>query len=303
MKLRYYADSYKKDEHEVILEKLKRINRELNIEVEIERVKKRHGAITGFPGKIRESKIENIYDRDFSYNRALSSNIGEPPSSAFKNAKGTRKTITGYVGLVSNNLQWATRFRGTPREDYDGNSSKYTISFLNQVLENGKPEVESKIKNQQDSGERSVVNQFIESEVIEGDAEREVPVGTSVALNEDQSRRTQNVARQLSTRNVDIVIKGEQYHWVIEAKKAYNSNSFDTVLGQAIVSDALYRQDKNLEEQETQKAVVFGKGPTNIAGQLSIMGFLVGLAKSKDVEVFIADEESGFICLTEELQK
>ncbi|RYJ14686.1 hypothetical protein ELS19_12485 [Halogeometricum borinquense] len=301
MKLRYYADSYKEEEHREVLEKLTGITEEFGIEVEVERIRERHGAITGFPGEIRESDIENVYNRDFSYNRTLSSNIGEPPSSAFKNAKSTRITITGYVGIVEDGLQWATRLMGTPREDYDGDPSKYTITFLDQVLEYGESELEDKIDNEPGEDERSVVNQFIESNVIEGDVQREVAVGTSIALNEEQSWKAQNVARQLSTRNVDIVIQGQEYDWVIEAKKAYNSNSFDTVLGQVLVSDALYRQDNNLDENDTKKAVVFGKGPTNIAGQLSMMGFLTGFAKSRGVEVFISDRENGFIRLTEDI--
>jgi len=301
MMLRYYSDSYNEEDHEAVLNNLKQINDKFDIEVEVERINERHGQIQGFPGDIRKSDKEEVYERDFSYNRALSRNIGETPSSAFKNAKGTRITITGYVGIVQEDLQWATRFRGTPRKDFDGNASKYTIPFLNQVLEKGKQELENKIDNEKSGGERSVVNKFIKNDSIKGDVEREVAVGTSVALNESQSKKTQNVARQLSTRNIDIVIKGEQNHWVIEAKKEYNSDSFDTVLGQVIVSDALYRQDNDLDGEETQKAVLFGQGPTNIAGQASMMGFLVGLAKSRNVDIFMADKNGEFTCLTSDL--
>lgn len=55
------------------------------------------------------------------------------------------------------------------------------------------------------------------------------------------------------------------------------------------MSDQLYREDNELNEDETQQAIVFGDIPGSIsmAGREGIFGYLVGFAYSHDIEVFV----------------
>lgn len=303
VKLRYYADSYKKEDHQRTLTLLSEINEKYGISVEVERIKERHGSMESFPGKIKQSSIEEVYNRDFHRNRTLSTNIGRPPSKKYKTGGGYI-SITGYIGIIDNGLQWATTLSGHPSKYKRVDSTTTTIGFLNQVLSQGKKALREKYqaKERDITNERDIVNQFIDSEIIEGKVRRELKVGTSIAIPKEGPRQRRNVARELATRNIDLVIKAKDYDWVIEVKKKYDANSFDTALGQVLFRDELYRRDNELNPSETKKAIVFGKLPSGITivGRLNMLGFSIALAKALGIEIFLGTEKETFLHLTKE---
>ena len=291
MKLRYYADAYDGQDHEATIERLIHVHNHHDIAVEIDRVRPKHGPLPEFPGPVRDVEMEEIYNRDFDYNRTLSSHYCKSPSQVFKTNNSNRPTINGLVGVIDNKLHWCTRYRGEPSDDSRSNPTEYTGPFLDEVVERGEEALQDRIDRDSEQGvsERDIRNEFAYSGPIDGDFDTEVSVGQSIVTSDDQSYRTRNLAENLATRNIDLVIQSSNVDWVIEVKKSYNADSFDTVLGQVLVSDQLYREDNELNEDETQQAIVFGDIPGSIsmAGRDGIFGYLVGFAYSHDIEVFV----------------
>ena len=302
MKLRYYADAYDEEDHETTIERLIQVHALHDIHIEIERVRPKHGSLPELPGPVRDAEMEDVYSRDFDYNRTLSSHYRKSPSQIFKTNNSNRPTINGLVGIVDGNLQWCTRLRGKPSDESHSNPTKYTVPFLDKVVERGEEALQDRIDGESAQGisEREIRNEFAYSGPIDGTADTEVSVGQSIVTSEDQSYRTRNVAKNLATRDIDIVIETPDLDWVIEVKKSYNADSFDTALGQVLVSDQLYREDKELAEDETQQAIVFGEIPGSIsmAGRGGLFGYLVGFAYSHDIEVFIKREKQ-YVRLTD----
>lgn len=301
MKLRYYADAYDREDHKATIERLIQIQKLHDIPVEIERVRSKHGSISEFSGQVQDAEMQEVYSRDFAYNRTLGSHYTKSPGQIFR-TNSNRPTINGLVGVVDSELQWCTRLRGEPSDRSRSNPTRYTLPFLDDVNERGKEALQDRISGEsaQEISEREIRNEFAYSGPVDGAANIEVSVGQSIATHEDQSYRTRNVAENLATRDIDIVIETSNLNWVIEVKKSYNADSFDTAFGQVLVSDILYREDNGLTEDETQQAMVFGEIPDSIsmAGRTGLFGYLVGFAYSHDIEVFVKGEE-GYLCLTD----
>jgi hypothetical protein len=292
MKLRYYADPYDEGDHKAVLTRLRRIHERHGIPVEVERLDPRHGPIESFPGEVSEGDLETVYERDFSHNRTLSANVGRRPSDAFQTNSGN-KTIRGIVGIVDDNLQWATQFRGTSREDREPDPDKYTVEFLDDVIERGRKALVERATEPSRYTEKDVINDFARANVIEGKVRRELEVGGSVVA-EEVTHLDPDVAENWFTRQVDLLIEGPEYNWVIEVKKEYGANAFDTALGQVLVSDELYREDADLSDADTKRAVVFGTNDTGFIEDIAVFGHLVVFAKSLGVEVFVGDGDGGF---------
>jgi hypothetical protein len=298
MKLRYYADTYDEENHEAVLYRLRRIHHVHRIDIEIERVDARHGPIEPYPGEMREADLEAVYERDFSHNRRLSANVGSPPSDAFQTNSGN-KTIRGRVGIMDDGLEWATWFGGSSDEDEEPRPDRYAVDFLEDVLERGREALAERTAEPSKRTEKDVVNEFARSNAIEGEVRREPRVGESVVVDEDVSPLDPDVVETWFTRNADLIIECLEYDWVVEVKKEYGANEFDTVLGQVLVSDELYREDENLAESATKRAIVFGSNDTGFIKTVLIPGRLVAFAESHGVEVFVGDGDGEFRRLTQ----
>jgi len=297
MKLRYYADTYDEENHEAVLHRLRRIHHVHGIDIEIERIDARHGPIEPYPGTVREADLEAVYERDFSHNRTLSANVGSPPSDAFQSNSGN-KTIRGRVGITDGGLQWATRFGGSSDEDEEPRPDRYTVDFLEDVLERGREALTARTDGENRRTEKDVVNEFVRANV-EGEIRREPEVGGSVVVDEEVSPLDPDVAETWFTRNVDLIIEGQEYDWVVEVKTEYGANEFDTVLGQVLVSDELYREDEALAESATKRAIVFGSNDAGFIETVPIPNHLVAFAESRGVEVFVGDGDGEFRQLTQ----
>lgn len=296
MQLRYYADNYDEEENRETVELLRRVTRQTRLTVEIIRITERHDVDYSTFDTVTSENRSDVYDRDFNRNQTLSDNLGDrTPSQAFKNAKGTRAFINGVVGVANDDghLLWATRWSG--RSD-DGRLN-YALNFLESVATEGVEPVREHLDSlESDAGppiEKVIRNQFARSDVIPDPAEKEVEVGRSAALTGDERRGEKNLLSNLATRDVDIVARGSEIHWVVEVKREYKAGTFDKALGQVIVSDELYRSDNDLDVSETQKAVVFGQlqRATANPAKRRVFGEVVEIAERHDVQVYVGVDD------------
>jgi len=104
----------------------------------------------------------------------------------------------------------------------------------------------------------------------------------------------------ISTRDVDLIIRGEK-DWIIEVKREYSAGKFDTALGQVIVSDELYKTDNDLEEEDTQRAVVFGqlKSAVSNSAKRRVFGRIVEIAHQNNVRIYAGVDDGEFREVTE----
>lgn len=307
MKLRYYADSSFEDDHRRVLDRLRSVADTWDVPVEICRVRERHGDVEGFPGEVRTDSIEAAYERDFKYNDTLSANLGHSPSDAFETKSGLI-TIAGSVGVVADGqLRWATMLSGTPPDAHSGTAHTYSVSFLDDVLDRGPSAVEEAVGVEDeeppdpapDTGGRDTVADFVASgagglDVGEEAVSRDVTVGSSTALHDGMSEGARRVARDLATRTVDAVVEAD-VHWVIEEKREFTAETFDAAIGEILLADALYRADQGLLDEDTRRAVIFGEFPGGIdlTDQPEMLSFVVGYAKSLEIDLFVGVDPDG----------
>lgn len=293
--LRYYGDNYDEDDHSRIVELLKKVHREHGIKLQVERVNPRYGPIESFPGRVREADLQEVYERDFERNRDLSSNVGRPPSDAFKTNSGNI-VISGTVGIVDSGLRWAAELRSYKEDPGGSDPNKWAVNFLENVAENGVEVVKDQYGEGVGTSERAVINQFLSSDVLGGDVRRGVDVGPSLLELGDIGARAERMIENASAREIDIVIETDDLSWVIEAKKEYSAGKFDTALGQALVSARLYGEANELSDGEVQPAILLGTPPSVNFGfrQVSIFEYLVSLADDLGVRIFVPEEGGGF---------
>ena len=286
MKLRYYADASDYDDHEQIIDLLYTISDKYGITVEIERVNNRFGSIQVFPGDIRENSPEDVYVRDFHYNRTLGSNIDDSPSEAFKSG-GRHVDIDGYVGITDDGLVWATTNRGdSVGYGADVDATDTTLGFLNQVSNHGLEAIERKYMDE-DKRERTVLKQFLAADLVDGTVHRDVNVGTSQLPDSPAHGEGSSVGKMI-TRTADAIIETDESDWIIQTAKTFEASTFDTALGQVLVRDRLYRLDTG-ENTATTPAIVFNTVPweLDIDAVPVTVDQLTAIAEETDVRVFV----------------
>jgi hypothetical protein len=133
MKLRYYADADIREWHEHILRLLRTLHDDHGLVVEIERIDDQHGPITEFPGEMRSSTPDAVYERDLKRNRALNQSIGPTPSEGFK--RYGKLDIAGNVALVDDEgtVQWASTLPGYADGYGPGVEDQTAMDFLEDI--------------------------------------------------------------------------------------------------------------------------------------------------------------------------
>lgn len=133
MRVRYYADAEVASWHEHMLQLLRTVHDEHGISIEIDRVEKRHGPITDFPGNVRQSTAEEVYKRDLKNNRALISTLDERPSRAYKRSGDL--DVAGHVAIVNEkgSVQWASTLQGYADGYGPGLEEGAAIDFLEDI--------------------------------------------------------------------------------------------------------------------------------------------------------------------------
>lgn len=133
MKVRYYADAEVASWHEHMLRLLGTVHDEHGIPVEINRVEERHGSITEFPGDIRHSAAQEVYERDLKNNRDLIDAIDERPSQAYK--RSGKLDLAGHVAIVDDKgrVQWASTLQGYADGYGPGLEDRAALDFLEDI--------------------------------------------------------------------------------------------------------------------------------------------------------------------------
>ncbi|MGB9961621.1 zinc ribbon domain-containing protein [Halobacterium sp. MBLA0001] len=133
MRLRYYADSDIREHHEHVLQLLRTLHDNHGIVVEIDRIDEQHGPITEFPGEVRASTPEDIYERDLKRNRALNQSIEPTPSEGFK--RYGKFDIAGNIALVDDEgtVQWASTLPGYADGYGPGVEDRTAMDFLEDI--------------------------------------------------------------------------------------------------------------------------------------------------------------------------
>jgi len=133
MKLRYYADADIREWHDHMLRLLKTLHDDHSIPVEIDRIDEQHGPITGFPGDVRSSTPERVYERDLKRNSALNQSIEPTPSEGFK--RYGKLVVAGNVAVVDDEgtVQWASTLPGYADGYRPGAESQTAMDFLEDI--------------------------------------------------------------------------------------------------------------------------------------------------------------------------
>ena len=133
MKLRYYADADIREWHEQILRLLRALHDDHGLVVEIDRIDEQHGPIIEFPGEVRTSTPETVYERDLKRNRALNQFIEPTPSEGFK--RYGKLDIAGTVALIDDagTVQWASTLPGYADGYGPGVEDQTAMDFLEEI--------------------------------------------------------------------------------------------------------------------------------------------------------------------------
>lgn len=133
MKIRYYGDSDIENWHTHTLRLLRTVHEEHDIAVEIERVEAQYGPITEFPGDVRQTTAQDVYERDLKYNRTLIDTIEQRPSQAYKRS-GTLD-VAGNVAIVDDEgtVQWASTLPGYADGYGPGAESQTAMDFMEDI--------------------------------------------------------------------------------------------------------------------------------------------------------------------------
>ncbi|ELY73510.1 hypothetical protein [Natrinema pallidum] len=133
MKVRYYADPDVRNWHEHAVELLRTIYDDHNIDVEIDCVEQRYGLITNFPGNVRHTTPQDVYERDLKSNHELIDAIDQRPSKAYK--RSGKLDIAGNVAIVADEgtVRWASTLPGYTDGYGPDAGSQAAMDFLEDI--------------------------------------------------------------------------------------------------------------------------------------------------------------------------
>jgi len=141
--------------------------------------------------------------------------------------------------------------------------------------------------------ERELVEHFTESGFISGRVKTECTVGNVDIMENDWDTVRPPDSKESFTREVDVIIQSDNRDWIIEAKKEYSTIGFDAVVGQVLVSDFLYRTEKELSESETTRAILLGEIYTDLEEDTVDADRFDQLLSRYDIKRIVPDE-SGY---------
>ncbi len=106
----------------------------------------------------------------------------------------------------------------------------------------------------EDERERSVIEQFLTADVVDGTVHRDVVVGTS-QLPDSPAHGVDSSVGEIVTRTVDAIIETDESDWIVQTAKTSEASTFDTALGRVLVTDRLYsRADPALLNDQRRAA-------------------------------------------------
>jgi len=237
-KLRYYTteeSTYSIADFFYVINLLRRIDREGICQVEV----------------VLDRSERDIYERDMKpQTRVISKNTGRSARDWFKAGREKKNLhVYGTLAILKDNaVQWVTRYDGVVK------ALEYTLKERN--LKSFLKEIEKHRRDQ-----NTILNKFIQSELIKGEVKREVEVG--VKLVEERHQKGEYTyeqymfAKNVVTKRIDLVIESEREIWLIEVKLQFDSKRIEEALGQILIYKELYEMDYE-PKKEVKTAVVFG---------------------------------------------
>ncbi|MBO4249480.1 hypothetical protein IL252_16860 [Halomicrobium sp. IBSBa] len=145
--------------------------------------------------------------------------------------------------------------------------------------------------------EKGLVKHFTDSGFISGVVKTERIVGNVDVMENDWDIVRPANSKESFTREVDIIIQSNNRDWIIEAKKEYSTIGFDAVVGQVLVSDFLYRTEKELSESETTRAILLGEIYTDLEEGTVDADRLDQLLSTYDIKLIVPSENGyRFVC-------
>lgn len=158
MKVRYYADAEVREWHKHAVRYLTTLQGEHNIALEIDRIDEQHGQLPEFPGEVRSSTSDEVYERDLKRNRTLNDRIDQRPSEAYKHY-GTLE-IGRNVVVVSEDgtVKWASTLPGYADGYGPGVGSETAMDFLEDIASDPSNRICSECCAQLDGSEQFCPN-------------------------------------------------------------------------------------------------------------------------------------------------
>lgn len=227
MKLRYYAPAYRV--HKKILGFLHRIKRVHGLDYEIVEIRKnRHGYLD-------EQHEKEIYEKDFKPRaKILKARVGEGIGKILRSGKKRHYNVAGIIALVrKGKVEWFAWLYDPLYERWCFYDKEYplTLGFLGFVLEEGTGSLESVLRRGRESEHEKLINEFVGSGLLSGKFEYEVPVGKGSVFVDRHGEE-----KVAGRKSIDLVCKGSNEDWVIEAEPELNATS----LGQVLIYGDLY---------------------------------------------------------------
>ena len=98
-----------------------------------DRIDEQHGPITEFPGEVRASTPDAVYERDLKRNHALNQSIEPTPSEGFK--RYGKLDIADNVALIDDEgtVQWASTLPGYADGYGPGVEDRTAMDFLEEI--------------------------------------------------------------------------------------------------------------------------------------------------------------------------
>lgn len=221
---------------------------------------------------------EDIYENDMKpQTRTIKENTGKTAADWLKAGSGNLHVHDTLALIEEDAVQWITQH-------------DRVVETLGYLLENEEEALDELIDEIQDSSktEQDVINEFKNSDVLDGKFQHEVEVG--IAPLEEQresgelSQADFNMAKNMVSRRIDLVCDTDEAVWVIEAKEKLNPKA----IGQVLLYEELYQAD-NPGTHNIRKAVISGP-PASSADEYKFQQ-IESVLGNYGTEVFIEDRD------------
>lgn len=227
---------------------------------------------------VEDRSEEDIYENDMKpQTRTIKENTGQTAAGWLKAGSGNLHVHSTLALVEEEAVQWITRYDGVAE------SLEYLLENEEEALEELVDEIHDSPKTEQD-----VINEFENSDVLDGEFQHEVEVGIGPLQGQREagefSRANFNMAKNMVSRRIDLVVDTAEAVWVIEAKEQLNPKA----IGQVLLYGELYQID-NPGLENVRKAVISGP-PASSADEYKLQQ-MESVLENYGVKVFIEERD------------
>ncbi len=218
LKLRYYAPAFEASDDDTIRALLSSIRSKWGIDYEIVEIPTRPGV---FPGHIQtdEAREAELYEKHFVPRAALLKFRTDAPINSSLRTNSGRYYLRGTIASEAG-VEWHCR----QQLKYRQGDRDESVGFLEAVLQRG-PELVTELSTpipQRRNVEQAITDAFIHSGVLPGEIEQQVKIG--------HQRFETEMGCFDWRRKIDLLIRRDDGHWVIESKQVLNYQAFGQIL-------------------------------------------------------------------------